>query len=200
MMKRLVLAVVALGFLGSIKATTKITAILGDITTQQVDIIVNAANPQLAFGGGVCGYIFKAAGIAQLQKACNQYPLVKGVRCPVGQAKVTGSFNLQKIGVKKIVHAVGPDAAIVKDPTQQTKLLKSTYINSLQLATQGGYKTIAFPFISAGIYHVDANLAAEAAVTAARDFVEANKTTLTEIRFVLYTQTALTIFQDLLNG
>ena len=180
-------------------ATTKITAVLGDITAQSVAVLVNAANPQLAAGNGVCGAIFKAAGLAQLQKACNQYPLIQGVRCPVGSACITDSFNLKKIGVQKIVHAVGPDARIIKDQQKQRTLLISAYTRSLEIATAQKYTTIAFPFISSGIYAVDHQLAATAAITAARDFIAENKTTLNEIRFVLYYQDDYDLFQKLLN-
>lgn len=186
-------------FVPYMHALTKIDAIEGDISLQTTDIIVNAANPQLAYGGGVCGAIFEAAGIQQLQKACNQYPLVAGVRCPVGEARITDSFKLKKQGVKKIIHAVGPDARIITDPAKQRTLLESAYTQSLIIATKGGYSTISFPFISAGIYHVDPQLAAEAAVAAVCAFVSENKTSLTEIRFVLHGTSSYTLFQDLLN-
>ncbi len=183
-----------------VHAVTIIDAVLGSITDQKVDIIVNAANPQLVMGGGVCGAIYNAAGAAQLQKACNQYPLKKGIRCPVGDARITDSFKLTKIGIIKIVHAVGPDARVIKDPTQQRILLESAYTNSLKLASDGNFETIAFPFISSGIYHVDHQLAAEAAVTAARNFVAQNETSLTEIRFVLLDQKDYSLFEKLLTA
>jgi O-acetyl-ADP-ribose deacetylase len=193
--------ILAVGSIHAVMAhtTTTIDAVLGSITEQSVDAIVNAANPQLQGGGGVCKGIFNAAGWAALQKACDQYPLVKGVRCPVGEARITDSFNLKKIGVQKIIHAVGPDARIIKDQKQQRTLLMSAYTASLVIATQNKLKTIAFPFISSGIYAVDHQLAAQAAIDAARAFVNTQKTSLTEIRFVLLYQDDFDLFESLLN-
>jgi O-acetyl-ADP-ribose deacetylase (regulator of RNase III) len=186
-------------FVPYMHALTKIDAIVGDITLQTTDIIVNAANQQLAFGGGVCGAIFQAAGIQQLQKACDQYPLVNGIRCQTGDARITDSFKLKKQGIKKIIHAVGPDARIIKDPAEQRNLLESVYSQSLILATKEGCTTISFPFISAGIYQVDPLLAAQAAVTTVRAFVDENRTSLREIRFILHDTRAAILFQNLLS-
>ena len=174
-------------------------AVLGSIIDQKVDVIVNAANPLLQGGNGVCGVIFKAAGWSQLQKACNQYPLKKGIRCPVGQARITDSFLLKKNGILNIIHAVGPDARIIKDPKVQRSLLMSAYTQSLQLATEQRLTSIAFPFISSGIYAVDHQLAAQAAVTAAQNFIQGSSTSLKEIRFVLINTKDLQLFQSLLN-
>ena len=178
---------------------TEVYALQGSITDQDTEAIVNAANPQLQGGDGVCGAIFKAAGWNQLQAACNKYPAIKGVRCPVGEARITDSFQLSDVGIKNIIHAVGPDARIVKDQNVQRALLESAYTSSLQLATDNELTSISFPFISSGIYAVDHQLAAEAAVTAVRNFIQDNETTLTEIRFVLLYKKEYQLFQSLLN-
>jgi O-acetyl-ADP-ribose deacetylase len=199
MNRKIVISALLLGFHTSFFAKTAITVVKGDIVQQSVDAIVNAANPQLQGGGGVCKAIFLAAGWTDLQKACDTYPLINGVRCPVGDARMTASFNLNSIGVKKIVHAVGPDARIIKDQEKQKTLLASAYTASLKLAVKSSLKTIAFPFISSGIYAMDHTVAAETAIAAVDDFVRKQPTALSEIRFVLNNQEDYDLFYGLLN-
>ncbi len=179
-------------------AATIIEVVKGDILKQNVDVIVNAANPQLAAGGGICEAIFDAAGKEQLKSGCHGYPLIHGVRCPAGDARITDSFKLEAQGVQKIVHAVGPDARIIKDHHQQRALLEMAYTKSLELAAKGGFTSIAFPFISSGIYQVDHQLAAKAAITAARKFVSHHATSLRVIRFVLRNTSDYELFKELL--
>jgi len=200
-MKRLASLLVSLAFTFALSAKTSVIALLGDITKQPVDIIVNAANPQLLKGDGVCGAIFKAAGASQLQKACNDYPIVdsRGVRCPVGMACITPSFNLAKKGISSIIHAVGPDARIITDTTQQKTLLKGAYTSSLLIADRHSVGSIAFPFISSGVYAVDHHLASQAAVEAVQEYLQ-GETNLQEIRFVLFSQKDLALFNALLQG
>ena len=177
----------------------QITVVKGDITMQPVDVIVNAANSKLAAGGGVCGAIFAAAG-HELIQACHVYPLHNGVRCAVGDACITPSGALQRRGVKKIIHAVGPDGRIIKDRQQQKKLLGSAYQKSLELAAQRGFKSIAFPFISSGIYQVDSQLAAKTAVTAVQKYCADNKTSLQEVRFLVHGDESYELFKSLLKA
>lgn len=107
-----------------------------------VDAIVNAANSQLAGGGGVDGAIHRAAGYEQLHQACG---LLDG--CPTGQVKVTEGFNLP---TKYIFHAVGP---IWQGGTEhEAQLLASCYRNAMILAKDYEVHSIAFPAISCGIY------------------------------------------------
>ena len=115
---------------------------LASITDLNVDCVVNAANSSLRAGGGVCGAIFAAAGIEQLQHACDALG-----SCPTGEAVITPGFRLK---AKYIVHAVGP---IWQGGTQEEeKHLYSCYRNALHLAWEKGCRTVAFPLISAGTY------------------------------------------------
>ena len=114
-----------------------------DITDLSVDAIVNAANTTLQMGGGVCGAIFRKAGANSLQEECNKLAPIK-----TSQAVITKSYNLK---AKYIIHTAGPIYDPSK-PKQSEKLLRNSYINSLNLAKEYNLKSIAFPLISAGIY------------------------------------------------
>jgi O-acetyl-ADP-ribose deacetylase (regulator of RNase III) len=116
--------------------------IIGDITKAEVDVIVNAANSQLQCGNGVCGAIYKAAGGRELAKECKDLAPVHA-----GEAVIT---NAGKLPCKKIIHAVGP--IYVGGLQGEPFYLRLSYRQSLLLAAQHGYKTIAFPLISAGAY------------------------------------------------
>lgn len=120
----------------------RIETLIGDITEQNTDAIVNAANTGLRAGGGVCGAIFAKAGSRELQAACDQ---IGG--CPAGEARLTPGYG---IPVKGIIHAVGPvyRGGMVGEPEQ----LASAWRNSLELADEHGFRSIAFPSISTGIY------------------------------------------------
>ncbi len=193
--QKIFLACLSTLFLGALHARPHIQALQGDITTQNVDAIVNAANVYLKAGNGVCGAIFKAAGKEKLQKACNRHPGTMGIRCPVGEARITKSGDLKKQGIKYIIHAVGPDGRAIIDPEEQYHLLKSAYTASLSLAEEHNLSSIAFPFISSGIYKIDQALAAQAALSAVR---QCRTTSLKEIRFVLFSQADLMLFKKLL--
>jgi O-acetyl-ADP-ribose deacetylase (regulator of RNase III) len=134
-------------------------AIHADITTLEVDAIVNAANESLLGGGGVDGAIHRAAG-PELLRTC------RGLgRCPTGEARITPGFNLP---VKHVIHTVGP---VYQDGShEEAALLASCYRNSLELAKDNGIKTIAFPGISTGVYGYPKEEAATIAVTVCREF------------------------------
>lgn len=116
----------------------------GDITRVQADAIVNAANEELSRGGGVCGAIFRAAGVDKLTEACRR---IGG--CRTGSAVLTPAFDI--VTARCIIHAVGPiHGNHAKDDAR--RLLRAAYMSALQLASDHGCTTIAFPAISTGIY------------------------------------------------
>jgi O-acetyl-ADP-ribose deacetylase (regulator of RNase III) len=122
----------------------EIEVIQGDITRVPADAIVNAANGALAMGGGVCGAIFRAAGVAELTAACRAIG-----RCPTGTAVITPAFGIGS--AKYIVHAVGPVYA-EHPPDEAARLLRGAYASALAVAAENGCTSIAFPAISTGIY------------------------------------------------
>ena len=164
----------------------------GDITQARVEAIVNAANPQLQAGGGVCGAIFAAAGLDALQQACNNFPLVGNERCVVGDVALTDSFNLKDHGIKHIIHAVGPDYRVnyswwKPHNWTQEKYLSDTYKNALLATNSVKASSIAFPFISSGIYAFPKEDACKIALDTIISFAqEAVICELHEIHFVLY--------------
>jgi O-acetyl-ADP-ribose deacetylase (regulator of RNase III) len=138
------------------------TIVRQDITKMEVDAIVNAANTELRMGGGVCGAIFRAAGAAELQAACDRLAPIR-----TGEAVITPGFRLP---AKHIIHTAGP----VYDPRRAEeceRLLRSAYVNSLRLAVEHGCASVAFPLISSGIYGYPKEEALQVAVSAIRDFL-----------------------------
>jgi O-acetyl-ADP-ribose deacetylase len=135
----------------------RIEIVEGDITTLDVDAIVNAANTMLAPGGGVCGAIHRAAG-PELAEAC---AALGG--CATGEAKITPGFRLP---ARYVIHAVGP--VWNGGDRGEDRLLAACYRNSLGLAAGHGLSTIAFPAISTGIYGFPAARAALIAVRTVR--------------------------------
>jgi O-acetyl-ADP-ribose deacetylase (regulator of RNase III) len=135
----------------------KLVAVQADITGLPVDAIVNAANPELRRGGGVCGAIFRAAGPG-LEEAC---AALGG--CPTGGAVVTPGFQAR---AKWIIHAVGP--VWHGGGRDEAALLASAYRESLARAREKGCTSIAFPAISTGIYGYPLPEATRIAVATAR--------------------------------
>lgn len=173
-----------------------------DITKDPVDAIVNAANPQLQAGGGVCGAIFSAAGLHQLQDACDIFPVLDAhaTRCQVGQAVITDSFDLQSKGIRHIIHAVGPDCRVVTDENQQNILLKSAYVNSLIVANAYQVTSIAFPFISSAIYAFPKKRACDIAINSVIDYLRRHQTTLVLIEFVLFSHNDFELFIETIES
>jgi len=125
----------------------RVEVLVADITTLDVDAIVNAANETLLGGGGVDGAIHRAAG-PRLLEACRALPqIAPGVRCPTGQARITPGFNLL---ARSVIHTVGP--VWRGGGHGEAELLASCYRTCLSLAQQHSMASIAFPAISCGVY------------------------------------------------
>ncbi len=131
----------------------RILVVRGDITTQPVDAIVNAANSSLLGGGGVDGAIHRVAG-PELRAACARLG-----GCPTGEARITPGFRLP---ARWVIHTVGP--VWHGGRSNEETMLARCYRNSLELAARNGVKTLAFPSISTGVYGFPADLAAPVAV------------------------------------
>lgn len=165
----------------------RFNVIKGDITRQQVDAVVNAANTSLLGGGGVDGAIHRAAG-KELLDECRT---LNG--CKVGEAKITKGYALP---AKYVIHTVGP--VWHGGSHNEERLLYNAYYNSLSLAAEHHVKTIAFPNISTGVYHFPRQKAAGIALNAARDFCEARPGAVDEITFVCFDDDNYSIYQLLL--
>jgi len=154
-----------------------IEAVLGDITAERTDAIVNAANSRLLGGGGVDGAIHAAAG-PELVEACRQIRSTTWPEgLPVGEAVATDAYRLP---CRWVIHTVGPNAHRGQtDPA----LLASCFSRSLDVAAELGATSIAFPAISAGIYGWDAADVARIAVDAVRQHA---KPGIELVRFVLF--------------
>jgi O-acetyl-ADP-ribose deacetylase (regulator of RNase III) len=171
---------------------TQIEAVRGDITSQTVDAIVNAANSSLLGGGGVDGAIHRAGGPAILA-ACRQLrstSLPDGL--PTGDAVATTAGRL---AAGWVIHTVGPVHSRRDD---RTALLESAYSRSLEVAASVGARSIAFPAISAGVYGWPMDDAARVAVRATRRSVAAHDGAFDLVRFVLFNDEALHLFQGAL--
>ncbi len=165
----------------------RIELVEGDIVTQVVDAIVNAANEALQQGGGVCGAIFRAAGAVELQRACDEV-----APCPTGEARITPGFALP---ARYVIHAVGPIFHRYP-PTEADQLLVSAYRSSLALARQYGLQSIAFPSIATGIYGFPVERAAPLVLHALVDDLRQHQTPKL-VRMVLWHDT-FPIYQQVL--
>ena len=159
------------------------------ITKLNADSIVNAANEQLAAGGGVCGAVFSEAGYKELTKACQAIGF-----CKTGSAVITPGFGLP---AKYIIHAVGPvwHGGNKKEP----QLLYSCYQKSLELAIENGCHSIGFPLISAGIFGYPKDLAWRKAIQACNDFICRNAGYELEIIFCVLDNTSMEMGQIILD-
>ncbi|MCY3892716.1 MAG: O-acetyl-ADP-ribose deacetylase [Acidimicrobiaceae bacterium] len=158
---------------------------VGDITTEQVDAIVNAANETLLGGGGVDGAIHRAAG-PELLAHCRTLD-----GCPTGQAKITPGFRL---AARWVIHTVGP---IWHGGHQgEPKLLASCYRESLARADEVGAHSVAFPAISTGVYGYPMTPATQIAA----DTVSATPTKVELVRFVCFNQDAFDAYRDILGA
>ena len=160
--------------------TGKVLVKVGDLTKENVDAIVNAANGTLLGGGGVDGAIHRAGG-PEILKECKEIRRVQypgGL--PTGQAVITTAGRMP---AKHVIHTVGP--VYGWGGSDKAKLLSACYYNSLQLAADQGLKTIAFPAISTGIYGYPLNEAARVSSSAIQKFLAVN-TAIQEVRLVFF--------------
>lgn len=166
---------------------TTIEAVRGDITAQEVDAVVNAANSRLLGGSGVDGAIHEAAGPALLEECRELRRTALPDGLPVGDAVATGAGML---AARHVIHTVGPNRHRGEvDPA----LLASCFTRSLTVAREVGARSVAFPAVSAGAYGWDAREVADVAVAAVRVDTAA-RPGLVLVRFVLFSDPALTAF------
>ncbi|XP_017799339.1 PREDICTED: macro domain-containing protein CT2219-like [Habropoda laboriosa] len=155
----------------------KISIWQGDITSLEIDAIVNAANSSLLGGGGVDGAIHKSAG-PNLKKGCR-----------VGEAKITGAYMLP---AKYVIHTVGPQG-------EKPEKLRECYENSLAVAKDNESRVIAFPCISTGIYGYPQRPAAKVAISTVKKFLLDNKDAVDRVIFCLFLKSDKDIYEELLQ-
>lgn len=166
---------------------TIVSLVKGDITLEETDAIVNAANTNLAGGGGVDGAIHRAGGPAIMEE-CRR---IGG--CPTGSAVMTTGGSLK---ARYVIHTVGP---IYRDGSHgEPDLLMSAYRSSLDLALKKGLKSISFPSISTGAYGYPVEEASKIAISATIEFIRQNKG-LDLVRFVLFSDNDLTTYSHALE-
>ena len=159
----------------------------GDITDQDTDAIVNAANKSLRGGGGVDGAIHRAGG-SQILEECIQ---IGGGE--TGEAVITSGGKLK---ARYVIHTVGP---VYRDGTKgEAALLESAYRSCLKLASEKGIRSLSFPSISTGAYRYPLEKASAIALGAARDYLKKN-TDIDLIRFVLFGREALKVYREQLE-
>jgi O-acetyl-ADP-ribose deacetylase len=159
----------------------------GDITRQDTDAVVNAANTALRPGGGVDGAIHRAGG-PTIEAACRQLG-----GCPTGEARITTGGNLK---ARYVIHTVGP---VYKDGChRESELLASCYRESLKLASANGLKSLAFPSISTGVYGYPMADAARVALKTVMDYL-ARHPEMKLARFVLFGQAAYETYEKALR-
>ncbi len=168
---------------------TKISLIQGDITLQETEAIVNAANTSLLGGGGVDGAIHRAGGPKILEEC-------KGIRakhggCSTGEAVMTSGGNMV---ANHVIHTVGPVWS--GGNRNEEQLLRNAYYNSLNLAKKHGIKSVSFPSISTGVYRFPIDKAARIALTTVKEFLQ--KCYFEEIRFVLFSEKDLKVYENVL--
>jgi O-acetyl-ADP-ribose deacetylase len=164
----------------------KLELIIGDITAQDTEAVVNAANSRLAPGGGVAGAIHRAAGPG-LWEECSRLG-----GCATGEAKLSGGHKLPN---KYIIHTVGP---VYSGSSSDPVLLGSCYRKSLEVAEKYNIKTISFPALSTGIFGYPVKDAAEVAFKTIIDYMK-KPSNINLIRMVLYDETSYKVHAEVLK-
>ncbi|WP_115685393.1 O-acetyl-ADP-ribose deacetylase [Corynebacterium senegalense] len=173
----------------------KISVVPGDITTQQVDAVVNAANHTLMGGGGVDGAIHRAGGPEILRECRQLRESTWPDGLPTGEAAPTTAGNLP---ARWVIHTVGPVWAKTKDKSGQ---LASCYRRSLEVAAELGAATVAFPLVSAGVYGWPIPGAARIAVDTARAYArEHPDSPVEEVRFVAFSEKTRAALEEAARG
>lgn len=171
---------------------TKISITRGDITLQETDAIVNAANSSLMGGGGVDGAIHRAGGPAILEE-CKQIVARQG-RLPTSEAVITIGGRLK---AKYVIHTVGP--VWYGGTRGEAELLRSAYRESLKLAAEKGLASVSFPSISTGAYGYPVDEAAKVALSAVISFLKETAISLRAVVFVLYDEHTFATYAEALQ-
>ena len=166
-----------------------LSLVQGDITQQDTEAIVNAANSGLLGGGGVDGAIHRAGGPTILQE-CKAIRAKQG-QCPTGEAVLTTGGNLK---ARFVVHAVGP--VWQGGMSDEDALLRNAYWNSLRLAVENNIRTIAFPSISTGVYGFPIERASRIAFETVKMFVQKYQS-IQEVRFIVFSRNDFDIYRPL---
>ncbi len=166
---------------------TKLVLVRGDITEQDTEAIVNAANEPLVGGGGVDGAIHRGGG-PEIMRECDRIRAAQG-GCPTGQAVITTGGKLK---ARYVIHTVGP--VWLGGSHSKDKLLASAYQSSLTLAKEKGIRSLAFPSTSTGAYGFPIERAARIALSAVRNFLKEHD--FDEVRFVLFSEGDLEVYEE----
>ena len=173
---------------------SRIEIVRADITTLDVDAIVNAANERMLGGGGVDGAIHRAAGPGLLAE-CRRVPEVRpGVRCPTGEARITAGHDLK---ARFVIHTVGP--VWRGRDYGEPELLASCYSTSLLLAHENGISTLAFPAISCGAYSFPIDRATSIAVEETVRFLD-NHPLPERVLFCAFSEVTFDVYHATLKG
>ncbi len=169
---------------------TKIVIKKGDITEEDTEAIVNAANSSCMGGGGVDGAIHSKGGPAILEECKKIRQTIYPDGLPTGQAVITTGGNLK---AKYVIHTVGP-VCIPSFDEKKKKLLRNAYWNSLKVAKENKIQSIAFPSISTGAYRCPIEEASKIAIKTVLDFID-KENFIKEVRFVLFSDRDFKIYE-----
>jgi O-acetyl-ADP-ribose deacetylase (regulator of RNase III) len=173
---------------------TRLSVVLGDLTTQQVDAVVNAANSELLGGGGVDGAIHSAGGPVIYEECLELRRTTWRHGLPTGEAVVTSAGALP---AQWVIHTVGPRYG--RHAGMEAALLAACHRSSLDVAWGVGARTVAFPAISCGVFGYPPEQAAPIAVGAVQAYVVEHPAAFEEVRFVLFSEPLRALFADALT-